>query len=191
MWLDTGFSKGLDDKFTYKSSPKISWLFGLFEKPCFLSKSYCNNFLGNFWKKIKIFLLQHLVPLVYTLLHIWIWRILCGTNCNQQFISVSGLDRVISLVATETQTILVYENTSLKWASQLPFVPMAMQRGTFQVIICMSSLKGEEVIVIYNSTSCVPSNSHFQSPTKAPVCGYLKLFDNVVVKATHLEFVNS
>ena len=45
----------------------------------------------------------------------------------------SGQDKVMTLVATETQTILVYENTSLKWASQSPFVPMAFKRGTFNV----------------------------------------------------------
>ncbi len=43
------------------------------------------------------------------------------------------MDKVISLVATETQTILIYDNTSLKWATQSPFVPMALRRGTFQV----------------------------------------------------------
>ena len=41
----------------------------------------------------------------------------------------------MKLIATDTQTLLVYESTSLKWAAQLPFTPLVMKRGQFAVSI--------------------------------------------------------
>ena len=37
------------------------------------------------------------------------------------------------LVASDTQTLLIYENTTLKWAAQLPFSPVSVRRGSFKV----------------------------------------------------------
>lgn len=37
------------------------------------------------------------------------------------------------LVASHTETLLVYHETELRWASQLPFVPVALTRANFEV----------------------------------------------------------
>ena len=41
----------------------------------------------------------------------------------------------MKLIATDTQTLLVFEATSLKWAAQLPFTPIIMKRANFMVNI--------------------------------------------------------
>ena len=46
--------KVLGSKFSYKSCPNFSWLFGLFRK---------RLLLGNFWKSLCYFIIQHLVTL--------------------------------------------------------------------------------------------------------------------------------
>ena len=51
------------------------------------------------------------------------------------YISVVNSDRLITLIATDTNTMLVFEVTSLKWAAQLPFTPLIIKRGTFSVSI--------------------------------------------------------
>ena len=43
---------------------------------------------------------------------------------------------LMKLIATDTQTLLVFEATSLKWAAQLPFTPIIMKRANFMVSIC-------------------------------------------------------
>ena len=43
---------------------------------------------------------------------------------------------LMKLIATDTQTLLVFEATSLKWAAQLPFTPIIMKRANFMVNIC-------------------------------------------------------
>ena len=40
---------------------------------------------------------------------------------------------LMKLIATDTQTLLVFESTTLKWAAQLPFTPIIMKRGNFMV----------------------------------------------------------
>ncbi len=35
-------------------------------------------------------------------------------------------------MASDTQTLLVYEETTLRWAAQLPFNPVYLSRGTFK-----------------------------------------------------------
>ena len=45
---------------------------------------------------------------------------------------------LMKLIATDTQTLLVFEATSLKWAAQLPFTPIIMKRANFMVNICIS-----------------------------------------------------
>ena len=60
------FLKVLGDKFCSKSRPNDGPLFGHFWKTSFFCKNcrcYC---LGNFWKHLGYFLLQHLVTLVTT-----------------------------------------------------------------------------------------------------------------------------
>ena len=42
---------------------------------------------------------------------------------------------LMKLIATDTQTLLVFEATSLKWAAQLPFTPIIMKRANFMVNI--------------------------------------------------------
>ena len=49
------------------------------------------------------------------------------------FFSVINSDRLISLISTDTNTMLIFEITSLKWAAQLPFTPLTIKRGTFSV----------------------------------------------------------
>ena len=55
------FLKVLGDKICYKSSPNNYQIFGLFWKTSLLCKNWCGYFLGNFWKHLVYFLLQHLV----------------------------------------------------------------------------------------------------------------------------------
>lgn len=35
----------------------------------------------------------------------------------------------MSLVVSETSTLLVYQNTTVKWSAQLPFVPVSIKRA--------------------------------------------------------------
>ena len=53
--------------------------------------------------------------------------------CSMSFKSEWQGERVISLVASDPQTLMVFENTSLKWAAQIPFKPVMIQRGSFKV----------------------------------------------------------
>jgi hypothetical protein len=38
------------------------------------------------------------------------------------------------LVVTDTNTLLVYEHTRLRWSAQLIITPVAVTRGTFEII---------------------------------------------------------
>ncbi|XP_076329618.1 protein PTHB1-like [Tachypleus tridentatus] len=40
-------------------------------------------------------------------------------------------DSIFNLVATHTKTLLVYEDMTLRWAAQVPFVPVCIQRANF------------------------------------------------------------
>ena len=53
--------------------------------------------------------------------------------CSMSFKSEWQGDKVISLVASDPQTLMVFENTSLKWAAQIPFKPVMIKRGSFKV----------------------------------------------------------
>ena len=57
------FLKNLGDKISYKSSPNDWKLFVQLKKNLLFCKNYCCYFLGNFWKHLGYFLLQHLVTL--------------------------------------------------------------------------------------------------------------------------------
>ena len=77
------FFKFLDDNFSYKSSPKSWWLFGLiWITSLFFKKTCCGYFLGNIWKKLGNFLLFHLVALATERQdHKSQFGILCLTHC--------------------------------------------------------------------------------------------------------------
>ena len=53
--------------------------------------------------------------------------------CSLSFKSEWQGDKIISLVASDPQTLMVFENTSLKWAAQIPFKPVSIKRGSFKV----------------------------------------------------------
>ncbi|XP_071550345.1 protein PTHB1 isoform X2 [Panulirus ornatus] len=51
---------------------------------------------------------------------------------NPSCLSAFVVDNYVHIcVASHTQTLLVYRETELKWASQLPFVPVALNRANF------------------------------------------------------------
>ena len=54
------FLKVLVNKFAYKSSPKILVTFGIFRNRSIYVKTALGYNLGNFWKDLGNFLLQHL-----------------------------------------------------------------------------------------------------------------------------------
>ena len=53
--------------------------------------------------------------------------------CMMSYPSAMSLNNLMKLVATDTETLLVFEATTLKWAAQLPFVPLMIKRGHFMV----------------------------------------------------------
>ena len=57
------FLKVFGDRFSYKSSSNVCWIFGLFWKHPFSSINCCIYLLGNFWKLLGYFIFQHLVTL--------------------------------------------------------------------------------------------------------------------------------
>lgn len=44
--------------------------------------------------------------------------------------------KLMVLVVADTDTLLLYEGTTLKWSAQLPFTPVAIARAHFQVNVC-------------------------------------------------------
>ena len=53
--------------------------------------------------------------------------------CMMSYPSAMSLNNLMKLVATDTETLLVFEATTLKWAAQLPFIPLMIKRGHFMV----------------------------------------------------------
>ena len=53
--------------------------------------------------------------------------------CSLSFKSEWQGDKILSLMASDPQTLMVFENTSLKWAAQIPFKPVSIKRGSFKV----------------------------------------------------------
>ena len=53
--------------------------------------------------------------------------------CSITYKSEINSDKLVSLVATDTQTVMVFENTTLRWAAQVPFKPVAIERGCFKL----------------------------------------------------------
>ena len=60
------FFKVLGDKLSFKSSPNIWWLFGVFWKHYFFGKTCCGYFFGQVYKKLGYFLFLYLVTLYPT-----------------------------------------------------------------------------------------------------------------------------
>ncbi|KAG5900310.1 hypothetical protein JTB14_026318 [Gonioctena quinquepunctata] len=53
-------------------------------------------------------------------------------------------DNILSLVVSETNTLLIYQNTTLKWSSKLHFLPICIRRAFFQNIQGALVLLSEE-----------------------------------------------
>ena len=80
--------------------------------------------------------------------------------CMMSYPSAVSLNNLMKLVATDTETLLVFEATTLKWAAQLPFVPLMIKRGHFMVrfatrghglkINCLFGLQTVEETVCFN-----------------------------------------
>ena len=80
--------------------------------------------------------------------------------CMMSYPSAMSLNNLMKLVATDTETLLVFEATTLKWAAQLPFVPLMIKRGHFMVrfatrghglkINCLFGLQTVEETVCFN-----------------------------------------
>ena len=79
VWPDWAI---LGDKFSYKRSPNVCWLVGLFWKHPFSLINWCSYFLGNFWKFLGYFIFQRLVTLGMRLKQI---------VCQQRFVWCPGL----------------------------------------------------------------------------------------------------
>lgn len=52
------------------------------------------------------------------------------------------------LVVTDTNTLLVYEHTRLRWSAQLTIAPVAVARGTFEII---NSSQQKSVSALYDN----------------------------------------
>lgn len=44
--------------------------------------------------------------------------------------------KLMVLVIADTNTLMIYEGTTLKWSAQLPLAPVAVTRAHFQVTDC-------------------------------------------------------
>ncbi|XP_018324479.1 protein PTHB1 [Agrilus planipennis] len=57
-------------------------------------------------------------------------RLECPTSCFSAYL-LGDDAKVVSLIVSETKTLLVYGNTTLLWAAQLSFLPVALSRASF------------------------------------------------------------
>ena len=71
------FLKVLRHMVSVKSSPNAWWMFGLKWKATLLMLNYCGYFLGNFWKTLGYFFIQHLITLVRISISLSIFVIIC------------------------------------------------------------------------------------------------------------------
>ena len=60
---------------------------------------------------------------------LWSKRLEFSPRCLLSSPSLMYDKRIISLVTTDTGTLMFYDNSTLKWASQLPYNPACMMRG--------------------------------------------------------------
>ena len=47
--------------------------------------------------------------------------------------SVLGQEKIASLISTDDQSMFVMDNSTMRWATQLPFSPLVIKRGSFRV----------------------------------------------------------
>ena len=47
--------------------------------------------------------------------------------------SVLGQEKIASLISTDDQSMFVMDNSTMRWATQLPFSPLVIKRGSFIV----------------------------------------------------------
>lgn len=66
-------------------------------------------------------------------------------------------DRVMSLVVSETNNLLIYQNTSLKWCAQLQILPISLKRGLLCEINGVLVLLSEEGILVCSYLGTEPS----------------------------------
>ena len=71
------FLKVLRHMVSVKSSPNAWWMFGLKWKATLLMLNYCGYFLGNFWKTLGYFFIQHLITLVRISISLSTYVIIC------------------------------------------------------------------------------------------------------------------
>ena len=46
---------------------------------------------------------------------------------------VLGQEKIASLISTDDQSLFVMDNSTMRWATQLPFSPLVIKRGSFMV----------------------------------------------------------
>ena len=83
-----GFLKVFGDKISSKSSPNYCQPFGQCWKTPLLCKNCCCYFLGNFWKHLSYFLLQHLVTLITSIV---VAVLCCRRLAEAYFFQMSNL----------------------------------------------------------------------------------------------------
>ena len=52
------------------------------------------------------------------------------------FGEVLGQEKIASLISTDDQSMFVMDDSTMRWATQLPFSPLVIKRGSFVVIFC-------------------------------------------------------
>ena len=60
---------------------------------------------------------------------LWAKRLEFSPQCLLSSPSLMYDKRIISMVTTDTDTLMFYDNSTLKWATQLPYKPACMRRG--------------------------------------------------------------
>ena len=68
--------------------------------------------------------------------------------CSLAYLNPVNSERVMSLMASDTDTLLIYDNTSLKWAAQLPFQPLAIRKGKFKETADSKAVKMDLLVLI-------------------------------------------
>ena len=54
---------------------------------------------------------------------------------------VLGQEKIASLISTDDQSMFVMDNSTMRWATQLPFSPLVIKRGSFVVNKWILSLR--------------------------------------------------
>ena len=88
--------------------------------------------------KIVVLGIKNIFVLHHTGVLVFLKKLDFPPVCMMTYPSAMSLDNLMKLIATDTETLLVFEATTLKWAAQLPFVPLVMKRGHFMVSLTIS-----------------------------------------------------